>query len=124
MANPVTVADLEARWRPLSAQETINADAFLGDAWALLLGRRPNIEADIAAGTVSTQDVVRVVSAMVLRVLKNPDGWADEAIDDWRGKRAAAVASGELYVSPSELADVTPGRATRRSVRLVTHGDL
>jgi hypothetical protein len=123
MANPTTVADLEARWRPLSAQEAINAEAFLGDAWEMLLSRRPNLEATIADGTVSAANAVRVVSAMVLRVLKNPDGWEDEAVDDWRGKRAAVIASGELYVSSTELADVTPGRANRKSVRLVAYGD-
>lgn len=125
MPNPTTVTDLEARWRPLSTQETINAEAFLDDAWALLLSRRPNLEANLTAGTVSAADAVRVVSAMVLRVLKNPNGWEDEAIDDWRGKRAAVIASGELYVSTGELADLTPAATTARrsSVRLVVYGD-
>lgn len=123
MANPASIADIEARWRPLSTQETINAAAFLEDAWAYLLGRRTGLEADLSAGTVSTANAVRVVCAMVLRVLKNPDGWEDEAVDDWRGKRAAAIASGELYATSSELADVTPGRATRKSIRLVVYGD-
>lgn len=123
MPNPTTVADLEARWRPLSTQEAINAQAFLTDAWAHLTGRRPNLEADMTAGTVSNENVVKVVSAMVLRVLKNPDGWEDEAIDDWRGKRHQAISSGELYVTSTELADVTPGRASRKSVRLVAYGE-
>lgn len=123
MANPAAIADIEARWRPLSAQEATNAQAFLTDAWAYLLARRPDLEATITAGTVSTDNAIRVVCAMVLRVLKNPDGWEDEAIDDWRGKRASAIASGELYATPAELADVTPGRATRKSVRLVAYGE-
>lgn len=123
MANPASIADIEARWRPLSAQETTNAEAFLTDAWAYLLARRPDLEATITAGTVSEDNVIRVVSTMVLRVLKNPDGWEDEAVDDWRGKRAAAVASGELYATTAELADITPGRASRKSVRLVVYGE-
>lgn len=123
MANPATVADIVARWRPLTAQETTNATAFLGDAWEELLSRRPNLEADIAAETVTTANVVRVVVAMVLRILKNPDGWDQEAIDDWSGRRNALVADGVLRVTPDELAAITPGRATRRSVRLVIYGD-
>jgi hypothetical protein len=124
MANPATVADIEARWRPLTAQETTNADALLADAWALLIARRPTLEADITAGTVSTENVVRVVVAMVLRVLRNPDGKLEESIDDYTYRRDSAVSTGSLYVTPDELADLTPGRRRQRSVRLVAYGDV
>jgi hypothetical protein len=90
----------------------------------LLLGRRPTLEADMTAGTVTNANVIRVVVAMVLRVLKNPDGYEDEAIDDWRGRRSALVASGLLHITSDELADVTPGRRRRNSVRLVKDGDV
>lgn len=123
MANPATVADVEARWRPLTAQETTNAEALLSDAWELLLGRRPTLEADLTAETISEGNVIRVICAMVLRVLRNPDGLSEEAIDDYRYKRDAILASGVLHVTPDELADVTPGRARRSSVRLVIYGD-
>lgn len=124
MPNPTTIGDIEARWRPLTAQETTNATAFLGDAWALLLTRRPTLEADMTALTVKTENVRRVVAAAVLRVLKNIDGWAEESVDDWRGKRADILASGELFITSDELADITPGRRARRSVRLVNYGDV
>lgn len=123
MANPASIADIEARWRPLAAAELTNASALLDDAWALLVGRRPNIESDLVAGAVSTGNVVRVVSAMVLRVLRNPDGKVEETIDDYRYKRDALLASGALHVTDDELADVTPGRRRRSSIRLVTYGD-
>lgn len=123
MANPATIADLEARWRPLTAEEVVNATAFLGDAWAELLSRRPNLEADVEAGAVNEANVTRVVAAMVLRVMRNPEGWAQESIDDWSGRRNDLVADGILRVTPEELAAVTPGRAIRRSVRLVVYGD-
>lgn len=121
--NPATVADVEDRWRPLSEQETTNAAAFLVDAWGLLTDRLPTLEANIAAGSVSQQNVIRVVCAMVLRVLKNPDGYDSESVDDWTGRRAALVASGLLQVTPEELADLTPGRTNRSSLRLVVYGD-
>ncbi len=124
MANPAEVADIIARWRPLTAQETTNATALLADAWALLLARRPTLEADITAGTVSEENVVRVVVAMVLRVLRNPEGKLEESIDDYSYKRDAAVSTGGLYVTSDELADLTPGRRRQRSVRLVAYGDV
>jgi hypothetical protein len=123
MANPATIADIVARWRPLTTQETTNAAAFLGDAWEELLSKRPNLEADMTAETVRSGNVVRVVVAMALRILKNPDGWDQEAIDDWSGRRNQLVADGVLRVTPEELAAVTPGRRVRRSVRLVNYGD-
>lgn len=123
MPNPTTIADIEARWRPLSDAEKVNANAFLLDAWAEILSRRPNLEADVTASKVSTENVIRVVCAMVLRVLRNPEGWDQESVDDWSGRRNSLVADGILRIAPDELASITPGRATRRSVRLVVHGD-
>lgn len=123
MPNPAFVVDIEARWRPLSAQEQINAEAFLDDAWWLLLDRRPNLEASLVDGSVSERNVVRVISAMVLRVLKNPEGLEEFAIDDFRGRRNSLVASGALHVTADELDVLTAKRGSRRSVRLVVHGD-
>lgn len=122
-ANPATVAHIEARWRPLTTQETTNATAFLGDAWWMLTSRRPSLEDDMMAGTVSEGNVIRVVTAMVLRILRNPEGKLEETIDDYRYRRDSLVSSGALHVTSDELADVTPGRARPRSVRLVAHGE-
>lgn len=124
MANPATTEDVEARWRPLTAAETTNADAFLTDAWELLLSRRPTLEADITAGTVRSANVVRVVAAMVLRLLKNPDGKLSETIDDYTYRYDRLVSSGALFVSDEELADITPsGNRRTSSVRLLAHGE-
>lgn len=127
MTNPADVDDIVARWRPLSDQETVNAQAFLNDAWALLTLRRPTLEADMAASTVAEANVVRVVCAMVLRVLRNPDGKRTEQIDDYSYTRDDASAGGALTVTPDELASITPALvlgARRNSVRLVRHGDF
>jgi hypothetical protein len=123
MPNPATIADIEARWKPLSDQQVTNASAYLDDAWWMLLGRRPNLETDISEGTVTAGNVIRVVSAMVLRILKNPEGKASEQIDDYKYTRHELIAQGLLSVTSDELADITPGRRRRRSIRLVKDGD-
>jgi hypothetical protein len=123
MANPVGIADIEARWRPLNTQQTVNANAYIDDAWAMLLGRRPNLETDLAEGTISRDNVIRVVSTMVIRILRNPEGKQSEQIDDYKYTRHELVSSGMLHVTPDELADITPGRRRRRSIRLVKDGD-
>jgi hypothetical protein len=121
--SPASLSDIESRWRPLSDLEGINASTFLEDAWAMLLGRRPSLEADMIAGKVMEENVRRVLAAMVLRVLKNPEGYDSETIDDYTYRRNALVSAGLLHVTPDELADITPGRRRRSSVRLVIYGD-
>ena len=125
MALSVLVSDLVARWRPLSASEAIVAQSYLDDALNEVTVRRPSIEADIALSLVTQASLVRVVTAMVLRVLKNPDGKGEESIDDYRFKRDALVASGALYVSDDELRLITGTVIPRaRGVRLVANGEL
>lgn len=124
MANPATTVDVEARWRSLTVAEQVNAEAFLEDAWALLTARRPTLEADLVAGTVTEGNAIRVVVSMVLRVMRNPDGFRSEQIDDYSYTRDEMVAAGRLHVTADELADLTPGGYRRaKSVRLVAHGE-
>lgn len=124
MSNPAKTDDIEARfYRDLDDRERMIAPQWLDDAWALLLGRRPSLEADMAAGTVASAAVVRVLVAMVSRVLSNPEGKSEESIDDYRYRRDSIVSSGVLHVTADELADVTPGRRRRSSVRLVAYGE-
>lgn len=128
---PVTVEDIEARWRPLSDQESVNAQAFIADAWEELLIRRPELEANMTAGTVREGNVCRILAWAVRRVLINPEGWVQETLDDWTGRRSDLVAQGTLYFTDEELAVVTPPPETgpgvvvgrRHSVRLVRDGD-
>jgi hypothetical protein len=125
MSSPVIVADLEARWRPLSDAEFVVAQSVLDDAMSIVTTRRPSIMADIAIGTVTSEALVFVVCAMALRVLKNPDGKGEESIDDYRYKRDAAIASGQLYVSNEELRLVTGALIPRvRGVRMLSGGEL
>lgn len=117
MANPATVADIESRWRPLSTQETTNAQTFLDDAWVMLKRRMAvtgvDIEAEIATDADLSADVVRVLCAAVLRVLKNPDGKRQESIDDYSWTRDEAVSAGLLYLDDGDLDGLIPGAGTK-----------
>lgn len=103
MTNPTVVDDLESRWRPLSPSETIAATALLSDAWATLIGRVPLLEQRLLTGLVSTDLAVAVVSAMVLRVLRNPEGKRQESLDDYSYTRDQALSAGVLYVTDAEV---------------------
>ena len=113
MPNPATTADVEARWRPLSAQEDTNAETFLDDAWVMLRRHFTRLEVDIetlaAADADLTADLIRVMATAVLRVMKNPDGLSSESVDDYTYKRDEAASAGLLYFLDDELDGLLPG---------------
>ena len=111
MPNPVVIADIEARWRPLSAAEQDVAQSFIDDAWAVVLSQVPGVETRMTAETLSVDLVVKVVSAMVLRILKNPDGLRQWSVDDASFTRDQALSAGLLYLADSERIELMP-RAT------------
>lgn len=112
MTNPATVADLAARWRPLSAQETTNGNTFLEDAWRMLRRRFATIEADVATDPDLSAEVVRVMATAVLRVMKNPDGKRQESIDDYSWTKDQSVSAGLLYFTDAELDALSDDPAT------------
>jgi hypothetical protein len=127
MPNPVLPVDLADRLgRPLTAAEDASAPALLADAWAVLLARDPSIDTRLTGSTLNPDLVRAVVAAMVLRVMRNPDGKRQEAIDDYSWTRDTSVAAGALYVSSDELALLAAPYTgmTRGSVRLVAYGDV
>jgi len=126
MSNPVTPSDVADRWRPLTDDETLLAAALLDDAWALLKARDVTIDTRATAGTLDAGLLRMVETAMVLRVMRNPDGKKQEAIDDYSWTRDNAVSAGLLYVGDDELALLRAPytKTTRGSVRLVAYGEL
>jgi hypothetical protein len=108
------VSDLEARWRPLAPDEEAGAQALLEDAWAIANVQLPSLSGNVQSGAVS-EDIVRaVVCAMVLRVLRNPDGVRSWSVDDYSQTRDNSVSSGSLYLSDAELALLGTAAGYRR----------
>lgn len=104
MASPATITDLKERsFRPLTEQEEQVGAVMLDDAWELILTHRPHV-ADRISGPSFRNLVIQIQCAMVLRVIKNPEGYISEQIDDYQYRRDSAVSTGALYVSDAELA--------------------
>jgi len=103
MSALATVADIEAVWRPLSPDEAGVGQAWLDRASALIRNAVPNIDYRAASDDNYRQLAAGVSVDMVLRVLKNPEGKSEEAVDDYRYKRDASVAGGNLYLADDEL---------------------
>lgn len=103
-----TLADLADRLgRDLTDSETRRATAWLDDASALIISRFPQYE------TAPTAVSKKVVCAMVLRVLTNPDGKRQESIDDYSYTVDSSRSTGEVYLSDDEVAELRarPGGA-------------
>lgn len=127
MSNPATPSDVHDRWlsdTPLPDDGKVQAK--LDDAWTLLLTRDSTIDARQTAGTLDANLVRFVLCSMVLRVLLNPEGKRQEAIDDYSWTRDSALSAGEMYVSDAELLLLAPKYTgtTRGSVRLVAYGEV
>lgn len=106
LANPVTLQDLVNRFRPLNELEQTNAAAWLDDAWEELHApsRVPNLDDRLTAGVITVGLIRRVVTAMVIRVLRNPEAIREWAVDDASFKRDAAITAGALYATEDEIA--------------------
>lgn len=98
----------------MTESERTVAQALLDDAWAIANVHVPMLNTTLDSGAVSTDVVRAVLASMVLRVLRNPEGWVTEAVDDWSGRRGDATASGALYLTPDELALISAAAGRRR----------
>lgn len=103
MPSFVTVDDLAARFRPLSDDEKIVAKALLDDAWSLAALQVPGLNAAVGDNVANFGILTAVLSAMVLRVMRNPDGVRQWSVDDYSETRDSSVSAGALYLSEDEL---------------------
>lgn len=104
MASPATITDLmERSFRPLTEPEQQVGLTLLEDAWNLIVTNRPHAADRISEPTYLAL-VKQIQCAMVLRVIRNPDGFLSEQIDDYTYRRDSAVSDGSLYLSDAELA--------------------
>lgn len=104
--SPATSTDVANRsLRPLTSDEVAWVATALEDAFGQIVQQVPGIDERLDA-TPSDEAlrklVIQVQSAMVLRVLRNPDGVLEQTIDDYRRRLDAAVSTGALYLSDAE----------------------
>lgn len=93
--------DLSLRYRDEYLQVKIE------DAEALIAGDHPTVAARLVSGDLLPQNYNRVVSNMVLRVIRNPDGFLSESEGGVGITRNAAVASGDMWITDREIFTLT-----------------
>lgn len=102
-----TVADVQARanW-PLTDAEKTLAGQLLDDAEGKIRARVPGLDARVAADAEYKKLVIRIEADAVLRVLRNPEGYREEADGDYSYGRMAAVAAGYLLILDDDWRDL------------------
>lgn len=120
MANPICGIDrLERSFeRPLVENDELKeksaATQWLDDAWGILQDEIPGIEGRVMLppedpAHLRMGSVARVMVAMVIRVLRNPDARRQLGEDTFQETVDAAVSSGQLYVSEGERGQLLSG---------------
>lgn len=108
-----TWQDVQDRFgRTLTEPERLQVDAWLDDIEASILARIPTLTELVASGALLERTVVKIEAAAVIRVLRNPDGKITERIDDYSWTRDSSTASGSLYLTDDEWAELTPSASS------------
>jgi hypothetical protein len=103
-ATPEDVADRLGR--DLDEQESRIVEARLGDAELKLRNRIPDLDSRVAASADYEATVIMVEAEMILRLVKNPDGFAEETDGNYSYRLSSQVASGRLEVLDEEWAEL------------------
>lgn len=94
--------DVQNRWQEdLSDAQTV-IETRLGDAELLIKSRIPDLDDKVTAGTPSEAVVVMVEAEMILRVIRNPEGYVQETDGGYSYMLNQRIASGGLEVLAQE----------------------
>ncbi|AEJ92011.1 head-tail adaptor Ad1 [Mycobacterium phage Pistachio] len=98
-----TAQDVENRWvRELSEEETTLVNTRLADAERMIRRRIKDLDDKIAAGDIDAEDVKQVEADMVLRLLRNPEGFTQETDGNYTYMLHQQLASGKLEITDDE----------------------
>lgn len=105
--------DVTGRHIGVPLDETVLAvvDIRLNDAERLIKNRIPDLDAKILASDIDEADVRMVEAEMVLRLIRNPEGFTQESDGNYSYMLSVAVASGRLEVRKDEWGQLGVRRA-------------
>ncbi|WP_158169976.1 Gp19/Gp15/Gp42 family protein [Mycolicibacterium smegmatis] len=113
-----TPSDVAARLgRELTEQETSLVSTRLEDAERMILRKIPDLADKISAGDIDVADVKQVEAEAVLRLVRNPEGYASEQDGTYGYTFSRDLASGKLEITREEWEML--GLRTGRVLQLV-----
>ncbi len=103
MSAYATAADVEAVYgKTLSTEETALVTRRLAQVERMILRRVPDLAERIAAGDEDEADVIDIEAEAVLRLIRNPEGYASESDGSYSYQFNRETASGRLEILASE----------------------
>lgn len=105
---------------PQSNDVDRSLEALIRKAERRLLARVPSIPARIASAELEVAAVRDAVEDIVLRVIRNPNGYSSEQAGEFSYRIDRVVASGRIEITPEDLVGLRPSKraGTGRSIRL------
>ncbi len=98
-----TVDDVEDRLgRELDDAEARIVNTRLNDAELLIRARLPDLDARVTSGRLDVMTVRMIEAEAVLRLVRNPSGFASESDGSYSYTLSEAVASGRLAILADE----------------------
>lgn len=116
-----TPTDVRDRWlgpKPLAATDE-QLETLIGDAEDTILREFPDVQARIDASTLPLARVVKVVCRMVIRSVRNPEGFrqTQEGAGPYQVSRTfGGDEPGEIYLSDEDRAELAPQRRRAFSI--------
>lgn len=98
--------------RTLEPKETALVERRLAQVERMILRRIPDLAAQIDAGDLNEADVIDIEAEAVLRLVRNPEGYASESDGTYSYQFDRNAASGKLEILPHEweLLGIKPSR--------------
>lgn len=106
--------DIVSRFRALDSGEEAVIETMIEDAEDIVQDAAAAAGIDAPATERGERAYKRIVAAVVIRVLRNPEGYLTETLDDYTYRRDSAVSAGVLYVSDAEVEQLRPTARRRR----------
>lgn len=110
----VSKDDIISRFRELEGDEDAVIETMITDAQDIVEDAAESAGIPEPTTARGERTFKRIVAAVVIRVLRNPEGYLTETLDDYTYRRDSAVSAGVLYVSDAEVEQLRPVARRRR----------
>lgn len=110
------VVDVEEIFGSIATADQPQVVGLLRRAANLMRTHAAGLDARILSGETDGQTATDICVDMVIRVLRNSDGVKQETIGPTSVTYDPVVAAGRLFLTPDELLQLQPVKATRSSV--------
>lgn len=98
-----TPDDVSVRWARTPSNEEADLIAIrLDDVERIIRRKIPDIDDRILSGDLDIEDVIRVESDVVLRMVRNPEGFVSETDGNYTYQLAHNTSPGSLSLLPEE----------------------